>query len=410
MSKAPIQRIKRISTALFLTVVLLCQQTGAAYAAAPDTQAKAYMLMEASTGRVLLSKNENEKLPMASTTKIMTCLLAVENGNMEDVVTVVPEAVGLEGTSIYLREGEKLTLHDLVYGLMLASGNDAAVMIAIHLAGSVENFAKMMNEKAKEIGANDTNFVTPNGLPDDNHYTTAHDLALISCYAMRDERFREIVGTTSMDLPEDDDSPARYLRSKNKILYQYEGGNGIKTGYTKKAGKCLSAAAYREDMQLVAVVLNDYAMFDDCKDLLTYGFETFDMKKVAVNGEDYGVLPVAEGIESEVEIALDRDISLPLTEEEFIMVEKKVNTIGELTAPVTEGTQVGTVEFYLNGQKMAEAGLVTTGSVLENSYEYNLGRILKRWLGFAGWRSFEDSEIYGSGGGGLPAQVGGVDL
>ena len=156
--------------------------------AAPSVNAKAYVLMEASTGRVLLEKNRDGKLPMASTTKIMTCLLAVEKGNMDDIVTIPKEAAGQEGTSIYLREGEQVLFSDLVYGLMLASGNDAAVAIAIHLAGSVENFAQMMNEKARQIGALNSNFVTPNGLPDDNHYTTAYDLCthFILCHAKRE--------------------------------------------------------------------------------------------------------------------------------------------------------------------------------------------------------------------------------
>lgn len=221
--------------------IIACTISGSAYAL-PDIHAQAYALVEASTGRILLESNAAEHLPMASTTKIMTCILAIENGNLDTIVQVPDEAVSIEGSSIYLQYGETISLRDLLYGLMLASGNDAAVTIAIHIAGSVEAFAEMMNQKAVEIGAADTHFVTPNGLPDENHYTTARDLALISAYAMQNEVFRQIVGTSSMNLAQDDDSPARYLRSKNKMLYQYDGGNGIKTGYTRAAGN-----AYRQE-------------------------------------------------------------------------------------------------------------------------------------------------------------------
>ena len=399
---------KKVKRIVCLAAAFASMFGGAAYAA-PSTSAKtysakSYVLIEASTGRVLTSGNPNEKLPMASTTKIMTCILAIENGNLDDVVTVKKEAVGLEGTSIYLREGEKITLHDLVYGLMMASGNDAAAMIAIHIGGSIKDFAQMMNAKAKEIGALNTNFVTPNGLPNDNHYTTAYDLALISAYAMKNATFRQIVSTKSLNLPQDTDSPARYLRSRNKILYQFDGGNGIKTGYTKKAGKCLSAGAYKNNMQLIAVVLNDPDMFEDCKTLLSYGFDNYKMTLVAKKGDEYGVIKVKNGIVDSVNVELDSDIRLPLTAEEVTMVEKKINIDGELVAPVKAGTQVGTVEFWLDGKKYGEAALKTTSDVLENTYLYNLWRILNRWMGVPGWRNSADSEIFSSGGGRIPAQ------
>lgn len=373
-------KITGILVAVFLVVGLAVPTRRAE--AAPAVGAKAYVLMEASTGRVLLENNRDAKLPMASTTKIMTCLLAVENGNMDDIVTIPKEAVGQEGTSIYLREGEKVAFSDLVYGLMLASGNDAAVAIAIHLAGSVEAFAQMMNDKAREIGATNSNFVTPNGLPDDNHYTTAYDLALISSYAMQNEQFCEIVGTSKKDLAEDDDSPARYLRSKNKILYQYEGGNGIKTGYTKAAGKCLSAGAKRDNMQLVAVVLNDYDMFVDCMALLDYGFEHYAMRQVAEAGKSYGEIPVEESLEGSVQTALCDNIYLPLTQEEVTMVEEKVNMSSSLAAPVQEGEVVGVAEFSFGDMKV-KSNIITISSARRKTYEFYLSQIMQRWLGLA---------------------------
>ena len=199
---------KWICSLSLLLFIIVCTISGRAYAL-PDIHAQAYALVEASTGRILLQSNAGEHLPMASTTKIMTCILAIENGNLDTIVQVPDEAVGIEGSSIYLQYGETISLRELLYGLMLASGNDAAVTIAVHIAGSIEAFAEMMNQKSSEIGAVDTHFVTPNGLPDENHYTTARDLALISAYAMQNEAFRQIVGTSSMDLAQDDDSSAR---------------------------------------------------------------------------------------------------------------------------------------------------------------------------------------------------------
>ena len=349
--------------------------------AAPQVGAQAYALLEASTGRVLLEHNADAELPMASTTKIMTCIVAIEEGDLDAVVEVPDEAVGVEGSSMYLQRGETLTLRDLLYGLMLASGNDAAVTIAVHIAGSVENFAAKMNEKAVEFGAVHTHFVTPNGLPAEGHYTTAHDLAKISAYAMGNETFREIVGTSSKNLPQDDDSPARYLRSKNKMLYQYEGGNGVKTGYTKAAGKCLSAGAARGGMQLVAVVLNDGDMFSDCYALLDYGFSEYSMQRVAQAGEPLGSLQVQGGVEDRVEIAINDEIALPLRAEEYKIIERKVNIVSEIQAPVRRGTVVGTIEFRLGEELCASGEIVATQDVAENTYEYNLSKILEQWIG-----------------------------
>ena len=361
-------------------VWFLCVMVGSA-CALPTIGAQAYALMEADSGRMLLSERGEEKLPMASTTKVMTCIVAIENGQLDEIVQVPDEAVGIEGSSIYLQYGETMTMEDLLYGLMLASGNDAAVAIAIHIAGSVENFADMMNQKAAEIGAFNTHFVTPNGLPAEGHYTTACDLARISAYAMQNEVFRNIVGTASRDLAQDDDSPARYLRSKNKILYQYEGGNGVKTGYTKAAGKCLTAGASREGMQMIAVVLNDSNMFEDCYDLLDYGFSEYDLYELCEEGKSMGLLPVQEGIEKGVEIAINCGIALPLQAEEYKIIEKKVHIVSQVQAPVHRGMVVGSVDFCLNGEPIATAEIIATADVLKNTYGYHFEKIMEKWIG-----------------------------
>ena len=253
--------------------------------AAPSTSAQAYAVVDGETGRVLFSKNAEEKLPMASTTKVMTCLVALERCSLDEIVTVDPAAAGLEGTSMYLSAGETLTVSDLLYGLMMSSGNDAAAALAYHIAGGIEQFAALMNQKAQEIGAESTHFVNPHGLPAEGHYTTASDLAKIAAYALKNQDFARIVSTKSMDLPADDDSPARYLRTRNKMLTMYDGGIGVKTGYTKAAGKCLVSAAERDGTRYVGVVLADPNMWEDSFALMDEAFADYKLTCVQESGE-----------------------------------------------------------------------------------------------------------------------------
>lgn len=213
-----------------------------------ETSAKAAVLIEKNTGRVLYRRNEETALPMASTTKVMTALLALEEGQLDDVVTVSRNAFGVPGTSIYLSEGEKLTLRDLLYGLMLASGNDAAVAIAEHIGGSVDAFCRRMTERAAELGCQNTVFLSPNGLPTLGHHTTAYDLALIAREAMDHPEFREIVSTRRASIPWEGRTYSRILNNKNRLLTDYDGATGIKTGYTKAAGRCLVFGAKRDGL------------------------------------------------------------------------------------------------------------------------------------------------------------------
>lgn len=229
-----------------------------------------FICMRADTLRVFDAQNENMRLPMASTTKTMTALIAIENCLPDEIVTVPKAAVGIEGSSIYLREGEKLTVKELLYGLMLRSGNDAATALAIHIAGSVENFASVMNLRAESMGLSNTHFVNPHGLHDENHYTSAYDLCVIGCIAMQNPLFKEIVSTKFVTIGEGESR--RFWSNKNKILSIYTGGNGIKTGFTKDAGRCLIASAERDGVTVVSVVLNRYDMFNDCMRLMDSAF------------------------------------------------------------------------------------------------------------------------------------------
>lgn len=229
------------------------------------------VVIEATTGRIMSGKNYDVKLPMASTTKVVTAAIAVNSEKLDDIVTIPKEACGIEGSSIYLREGEKITLRDLVYGLMLRSGNDAATAIALYLGGSIDGFALMMNDYARNIGANNTNFVNPHGLHDDNHYTTAYDLAIMTAKALENDEFRNIVSCKNYKI-ESDGYETRYIANKNKMLSMYDGAIGVKTGYTKMAGRCLVSAAERDGITAISVVLNEPNMWEKSISNLDYAF------------------------------------------------------------------------------------------------------------------------------------------
>lgn len=345
-----------------------------------DVSAKAACLMERDSKRVLYQKNAQVKLPMASTTKIMTALLAVENCDLNQTLTVPPEASGIEGSSIWLSPGEKLTVEELLYGLMLSSGNDAAMTLALHMGGSVEGFAAMMNAKAKELGANDTNFVTPNGLHDENHYTTAYDLALISAYAMSNGDFQRIVGTKTKTIPWEAGQWDRSLKNKNKILWQYEGGNGVKTGYTSNAGKCLVSAANREDMQLIGVVLNCGDMFPESQRMLDYGFDHYEMMTLYDQEQSFGKMPVADGVLSQVEFVAEGTVRLPVTAEEKATVKADMKLDSGLTAPVKQGQEIGQVDVYIGENLISSMPVRATQDIYANTFGYNLKRVLDGWM------------------------------
>ena len=260
---------------LLLAIAGLCVVLPAS-AEEVGTSAKACVIIDEASGRVLLSHNAETPLPMASTTKVMTALLALELGDLDAPVTCSRNAFGVPGTSIYLAEGETLTLREMLYGLMLASGNDAATAIAEHIGGTVEDFCRMMTARAAELGCKATCFLTPHGLPCEGHCTTAHDLALIAREAMTHPEFREIVGTTRATIPWEGREYDRVLNNKNKLLTTYEGATGIKTGYTKKAGRCLVFGAERAGMRIIGVVLNCPDWFGEAARLMDIAFDRYE--------------------------------------------------------------------------------------------------------------------------------------
>lgn len=328
--------------------------------------AGAYTVVEQSSGRILYSSNGDTKMPMASTTKVMTALLTIENLDLEKKYDIPDGAIGIEGSSIYLKKGERLTGEELLYGLMLASGNDAAYALAIIISGSEENFVELMNEKARELGLKNTRFADPCGLKSKNHHTTSNDLARLCAFAMKNEIFCQVVSTQNYQISGAKEGEIRYLHNKNRILGEFLGGNGIKTGYTLAAGRCLCAAAKRGDMQLICVVLNDREWFSDCETLLNRGFDEFSYVCLAKKGEIAGKTNIFDGKSAKCDIMYEKDVFYPVKQGEQI---KGISRTTVLSAPINKGEQAGVCEFSLGGEIIASVPLVTAEDV---ERKYNL--------------------------------------
>lgn len=283
-------------------------------------QGSAKIVMEQSSRRVLYDEGRNVRCYPASTTKILTALCVLENSSLSDIVTVPKQAEGVEGSSLYLKCGDKITVEDLLYGLMLRSGNDCAVALAINTSGSVDDFVKLMNETAKKLGANNSHFVNPHGLHDDLHYVTAYDLALICAKAYDNEQFCKIVGTKKRKIIVNDEQ--RYIANKNKLLSNFDGANGVKTGYTKKSGRCLVGGANRDGMQLISVVLNCADMWNDTVRILNFAFDNYYMcpldKALLTNGSEEVRVVASQNVTQDW-----RDICYPIKKDgsEKIIVE-----------------------------------------------------------------------------------------
>lgn len=368
-----------IFAVLFFASALFPKKS-AAYSAA------SYCVTDALTGRVLCAHNADERRGMASTTKIMTALVALENAMAADAATVSYNASRTEGSSLYLKVGEKMRISDLVYGLMLNSGNDAAVVLAEHIGGDIERFAEMMNETARKIGANSTHFTNPNGLYEEGHYTTARDLALIARYAMKNESFRQIVSTkkhTVKTIPTEGNAERSiYLLNHNKLLNMLEGCNGIKTGFTKKTGRCLVSSAKRNGVELICVTLNDGNDWNDHISLLENAFAEYQPTKAAVKGQCVGMISVENGAESEVGVVLAEDVYIPAKNGEKLDCEIVCRFDGTLKAPIEKGERVGEAEIIYNKERIATVELVAERAVGKKSKPH-FWAYMKRVLAFA---------------------------
>ena len=343
-----------------------------------ETSAAAACVMEMETGRVLFAANPHTRLPMASTTKVMTALLALERGDLQDEVVCSQKAFGVPGTSIYLQAGERLTLEQMLLGLMLASGNDAAVAIAEHIGGSIEGFAAMMNARAAQIGAVNTRFVNPHGLPDDGHYTTAYDLTLIAREAMRNEAFRRLVSTQRASIPWAGRTYDRQLHNKNRLLADYPGATGVKTGFTSKAGRCLVFGAQRDGMEIVGVVLGCGNWFDEAARLMDGCFETYAMTRVLEPTISAGRIPVTDGERDSCGMCVMENLSVPLRSGEA--VQAVLDVPQSVRAPVYPGMHLGTVQLVANGQVYAQGEVVASERVDQSGFRLDVRRVMAHWI------------------------------
>lgn len=348
-----------------------------AYAAPENVSAVSAIVIEAQTGTVLWEHNSREKCAMASTTKIMTALLTIEAGDLDREFTVDPLAIMVEGTSMGLREGDRVSRRDLLYGILLPSGNDAANAAAVSVSGSMTAFVKQMNSRARELGLNDTHFATPSGLDADGHYTTACDLARLAAYALRDDTFREIVGCSSADVEFGNPPYKRTLYNSNKMLKRYDGAIGVKTGFTDNARRCLVSAAERDGATLVAVTLNAPDDWNDHTKMLDYGFtqvrayplETSCAEKVAVAGTGQSVGVYAH------------KTTLALTTEQRTKLTRRVLLPGFVYGSVERGNKLGELLFLIDGEVVSRAPLFADGNVDVPQEEQGFFSRLLEWAG-----------------------------
>lgn len=324
----------------------------------PSVSAKAAVVINGLTREVIYSKNKDQKLSMASTTKIMTSLLLIESGLLDEEYTVTKEAI-VEGSSIGLKAGDLITGRNLLAGMMLESGNDAATATAIWLSGSTKAFAQKMNQKAKEIGMHNTNFVTPSGLDSDGHFSTAYDMAILTAKALEVKELREISSTVSLSVTYGTPPTKHTFYNHHKLLTEYEGAIGVKTGYTKKSGRCLVSAAQKDGKLIIAVTLSDPNDWVDHKELLDYGMKEVECCDITYQGGDIEVAVVGSDI-SLVSLAVPKRTA-GLSEEEKKYITYKIETEGFQYAPTVAGQVAGKVYYYYKDNLIATDNLYIGG-------------------------------------------------
>lgn len=374
----------------------------AAYAA-PSLLSESAVLIDAKSGTILAQKNADKKMYPASLTKIMTAIIAIEMGKLTDVITVDDDTPHeIEGSHIALEPGEILTLKDLLYALMLPSANDAALAIAKYYGKSADGFVKIMNQKAKELGAFNTHFENPHGLHSENHYTTAADLALITKYAMENETFRKIVATTKYEIQTTNkkDEP-RYFTTLNKLLYNtsnnqiyvdgayispyYEYATGAKTGYTPEAGNCLAATAKKDGTQLIAVTMKGISleMYQDAHNLFNYGFGEYENITLISKNTFVKNIKIANGDSKEISVITENDLNMLIEKSSSGDIKSNV-IMNDITLPIEKNDVVGKIEYTLNNEVIGTVNLISPISVKSTAVE-NQGNILLTIAKFIGF-------------------------
>lgn len=320
-------------------------------AEAVSTHASSAILMDADSGRILYQQDIHQQRLIASITKLMTALVAVEqSGDPEELVAIKPEWTGVEGSSIYLQAGEQISLRALLYGMLLQSGNDAALATACHIAGDEAAFVELMNEKAARLGMKNTCFANASGLNHEAHYSTAHDMALLACACLENETVADICATRSITIG------TRTFVNHNKLLWRYKDCVGMKTGYTERAGRTLISAACRNGQTLVCVTLNDGDDWNDHETLLDHGFSQYPRQTLCEQGQRFGVIPVSGSLIPVLEVQAAEAVGYPLAEQETLTLE--VDMAECLEAPVMAGICAGKAVWSLNGTPVAETELI----------------------------------------------------
>ncbi|MCL2202337.1 MAG: D-alanyl-D-alanine carboxypeptidase [Defluviitaleaceae bacterium] len=375
--------MKKIISAVF--ILMLLSPVLPLRAEAPSVNAHGAILMDAETGRVLWGKEEFAPLPMASTTKIMTAILALESGRMDETVTVSQKAAAAPKVKMNLSPGEKVRLGDLMLALMLESSNDAAVAIAEHLGGSVAEFCAAMNEKARNIGAKDTIFETASGLDAGNHHSTPYDLAVITRYAFDVPGFFALTNTKNAQFSSNKRSYS--FNNRNRLLHEYPGANGVKTGFTNKAGHCFVGAAKRkvegEDMQLISVVLASgwgnkgrHQKYADAKEILNYGFSNYKYETILTAHNTAGTMPVTRSREESVEYVYGEGIRLPVTQQEKDKITVEIFVPENMKAPIGVGDTMGSARVYIGENFYAEVPLLATEDATRHDLKTSLEKVL----------------------------------
>lgn len=366
-------------TATIITAVFLFSSCCYSYEL-PQISANSAIVMDTYSGRVLFSKNSNTRLPMASTTKIMTAIIALENSNLYDVIKVGKNSAYVEGSSIWLEEGETIIMEDALYGLMLNSGNDAAVAIAEHIGGNTESFAKLMNGTAKKIGALNTNFINPHGLDAKEHFTTAYDLALITYYGLKNPKFKEIVKTKEKKIPWQGHEWNRLLKNHNKLLWKYEYCDGVKTGFTKKSGRCLVSSATKDGWQIVAVTLNAGDDWNDHQKMLDYCFNTYKPQIIINKNQYIKTVMVNAGKKDRVSLIANDNIKIPIKEDELSKFTYQYNCPDYIEAPVTTNKPIGNIDILIDNEKIMSVPLYSSDYVEKQDILQSFNKTIKNWF------------------------------
>ncbi|MBP2652092.1 MAG: dacB 3 [Firmicutes bacterium] len=362
---------------------------GSAALAAPAVKANAAILMDAKTGQVLFEKSMDARNAPASTTKIMTAILAIESGRLEETAKISVYAASTRGSSMHLYPGQNISLAELVTGLLMRSGNDAAVAIAEYLAGSEDAFVEMMNKRAAELGATNTHFRNPHGLSAPGHYSSAHDLATLARYALTLPQFATIVSTRETQI-EWHDRRGRdrdvNLRNTNKLLWMLDDVDGIKTGTTNEAGPCLVSSATRDNQKLIAVVLNDSSRWYDSLQLLNFGFDNYDLYDYANDGDVLGNIAIESGLSEAVAAIVDGPASITVRATDYDAVTVEVDLPEKIKAPIYQGQKIGEIIFLVGDKAVKTIDLVAANDVAERTLiKTLLYNLIQTFRLFSGW-------------------------